>query len=214
MLVWRRRPVSAEEPGKTMNELLVPATVLFVQFPFEIIQQQFVLILYNKYMQPARLRGGAGCRELKVESRSFKLHLKRPITSSCQDHSWRLPDDGHRHVDGEGQGALPGLVAQDVCAGGHVLSHVPDGEGHVEQIRVGNQVIQRFKPEEDLDSPLFLLYLLHSKRSRTDTEWNCGNWADGEVWRVGDGKLKLIALALVAQMEASEVGKAIDDRCL
>ena len=33
MLVCRRRPVSAEEPGKTMNVLLVPVTLLDVQFP-------------------------------------------------------------------------------------------------------------------------------------------------------------------------------------
>ena len=132
-----------------MNELLVPATVLFVQFPFEIVQDQFVLSFYNKYIQPARLRGGAGCRELQVESRSLKLHLKRPITSPCRHHSWGLPDDGHRHVDGEGQGALPGLVAQHLRAGGDVLAHVPDGEGHVEQVRVGNQVIQRCKPARE-----------------------------------------------------------------
>ena len=33
MLVCRRRPVSAEEPGKTMNVLLVPVTLLEVEFP-------------------------------------------------------------------------------------------------------------------------------------------------------------------------------------
>ena len=32
MLVCRRRPVSADEPGKTMNELLVPVTILNVEF--------------------------------------------------------------------------------------------------------------------------------------------------------------------------------------
>ena len=33
MLVCRRSPVSAEEPGKTMNVLLVPVTLLEVEFP-------------------------------------------------------------------------------------------------------------------------------------------------------------------------------------
>ena len=32
MLVCRRRPVSADEPGNTMNELLVPVTILNVEF--------------------------------------------------------------------------------------------------------------------------------------------------------------------------------------
>ena len=68
--------------------------------------------------------------------------------------------------------------------------------------------------QEDLDSSLYNLYLLHSKWSRTDAEWNCGNGANGEVCRVGDGELELIALALLAQMESSEVGEAVDDRSL
>ena len=33
MLVCRRRPVSAEEPGKTMNVLLMPVTLLEVEVP-------------------------------------------------------------------------------------------------------------------------------------------------------------------------------------